>query len=162
MRRGFTLLELTLVVIILGVIAALAVPRISDAQERSRYASTWASLRGIASAASLYQGVWQTLPGDVKEGVAPPGMASFIDQRIWVRTAPIGGKFDWNNTVLASNWSPVPFWQGYPPSAGVARTSAESTTGARMVRMDRLLDDGNATQGSLRRRGNLLFYPMPE
>lgn len=160
MRRAFTLLELVIVVVILGVIVAFAVPRLSRAQERARYTSTWASMRGIASAASSYRAIWKELPGDVKEGVAPPGMASFIDPRIWTRVPPIGGKFDWNNTVHASDWSVVTYWVGHPPSAGVTRASGDNATQARMIAMDRMLDDNSATTGRLRRLSGSLFFSV--
>jgi hypothetical protein len=119
-------------------------------------------MRGIASAASSYRAVWKELPGDVKEGIAPPGMASFIDPRIWTRVPPIGGRYDWNNAVRASDWQPEPFWAGFPPSAGVTSTSGNAAVQARMLAMDRMLDDGNADRGQLRRRGNNFYYPMPE
>jgi prepilin-type N-terminal cleavage/methylation domain-containing protein len=159
-RRAFTLLELMLVVVILGVIAALAIPRASQAQERARYTSTFASIRGIVAAACSYRAVWKELPGDVKEGVAPPGMASFLDPRIWTRVPPVGGKYDWNNTVHASDWSVVTYWVGHPPNAGVTRASGDNATHARLIAMDRMLDDDSATTGRLRRLSGSLYFPV--
>lgn len=53
-RRGFTLLEVLLVLVILGVIAALVVPRLFGTQERSMIKTTQASIQGLKQTLDLY------------------------------------------------------------------------------------------------------------
>ena len=53
-RRGFTLLEVLLVLVILGVIAAMVVPRLFGVQEDSMKKTTQSSIKGLKQALDLY------------------------------------------------------------------------------------------------------------
>jgi len=61
-RLGFTLIELLIVVAIIAILAAIAVPNFLEAQVRSRVARVKADLRSIALAMEAYSVDWNAYP----------------------------------------------------------------------------------------------------
>ncbi len=55
MRNGFTLIEIMVVVVILGILAAVIVPRIMDRPDEARVVKAQQDLRALASALNLYR-----------------------------------------------------------------------------------------------------------
>ena len=54
--KGFTLIELMIVVAIIGILAAVAIPKFADLVTKSKEASTKGSLGSVRSALSIYYG----------------------------------------------------------------------------------------------------------
>jgi type II secretion system protein G len=61
-QKGFTLIELMIVVGIIGILAAIAIPLFANVQGRARVAKAQADLRALASAVSMFQAHVGTLP----------------------------------------------------------------------------------------------------
>jgi prepilin-type N-terminal cleavage/methylation domain-containing protein len=53
-RKGFTLIELLIVVVIIGILAAIAVPKFSATREKAYVSAMKSDLRNIASQQELY------------------------------------------------------------------------------------------------------------
>jgi type IV pilus assembly protein PilA len=53
-RKGFTLIELLIVVVIIGILAAIAIPKFANTKEKAYVASMKADLKNLASAQEAY------------------------------------------------------------------------------------------------------------
>ena len=63
-KKGFTLVELVVVIAILGILAGIAIPRFMDATATARGAKIVADMRTIDSAIMMYNAKTGVLPGD--------------------------------------------------------------------------------------------------
>ena len=75
-QRGFTLIELVVVIVILGILAAFAVPRFMGLEDQARVASVNAMAGSLRSAATMAHGVWEA--SGTPATITVPGVATAI------------------------------------------------------------------------------------
>jgi len=79
-RRAFTLIELLIVVAIIAILAALAVPNFLEAQIRSKVARAKSDLRSLATALEAYRVEWNAYP---------PAMANAMYFKLKTLSSPV-------------------------------------------------------------------------
>jgi prepilin-type N-terminal cleavage/methylation domain-containing protein len=100
-QKGFTLVELMIVVAIIGVLAAVAIPKFADMLEKSREGATKGNLSAVKSAVSNYyadqQGVYPLTLDTATSTIGGVGYTGFIPNYIDLLPAvKVTGKYTAN------------------------------------------------------------------
>ncbi|MEL6797434.1 MAG: prepilin-type N-terminal cleavage/methylation domain-containing protein [Planctomycetota bacterium] len=138
-RAGFTIVELVVVVVIIGVITAVAIPRFSRANQNALTNAAARDFRQIETALRLYYADHRAWPPNQLSGVYPPELAGYYDQPQWESGPTFGDRWDWN-----PNLGPLrPHVSMYGEDFGAQP----------LVEFDARFDDGDVNTGNVQRWG---------
>jgi prepilin-type N-terminal cleavage/methylation domain-containing protein len=141
--RGFTLVELMIVIAIIGILSAIAVPNFLSYRERGIIARTASDLNTIVKGFQLYAidnpGPYDGYPDDTHR-VLPTGVEAHVNNTLFISGTPLGGYYNWEG----------------PDTYPYAGVSIESPTAdeARLIQLDAVMDDGNLSSGKFQKTSN--------
>src|SRR3989454_7285060 len=127
--RGFTLIELMIVVAIIGVLVSIAVPLYANVTARSRIAKAQADIRSLVTAVSMYQSHMSTYP------IALGNLTAVATNPAGITAGPVPGPIP---PPPAHAWGPPAAYAPTPPGAlplsaargGVAATAPRALVSA--------------------------------
>ena len=147
-QKGFTLVELMIVVAIIGILAAIAIPKFASMLEKSREGATKGNISAVKSAISIYygdhEGEW---PDDITETGATSWsfLTSYMDALPAVK---VTGNNENNDTTVVGFINPSTFEAGpllyyvvtatTPPAADGRQWQYSTTSGDLWVNSNRL------------------------
>jgi prepilin-type N-terminal cleavage/methylation domain-containing protein len=102
-RKGFTLIELLIVVVIIGILAAIAIPKFSNTKEKAYLASMKSDLRNMATVEEAYFSDFQLYAGGTGSNLAGVGTmlapTNFVPSAGVTVTATASGGTGWSATA---------------------------------------------------------------
>ena len=102
-RGGFTLVEMLIVVVVVGILGSIALPELNRALNRARAAAIMADLHTIHLAAQEAIAANGALPPQAGWGIVPPAMKPFLPENF---SFSKGGKFRYRWRLIAAGSSP--------------------------------------------------------
>ncbi len=136
---GFTLVEIMIVVVIIGLLAAMAIPAFQRSRMRSQAARLTNDFRQFDSAFQRYALEAGQLPATASAGgVIPAGMAGYLPTA-YTQPSPLGGLYVWSG-----------------PSSHIVLVNTNATDTV-MQLVDAALDDGDLSAGEFIKIGPNAF-----
>ena len=120
-RRGFSLAELMVVVLIVSILAAVAQPKLSDVLVKARAADAYADMEVVRVAALAFQANLHVWPPDATRGVVPTGLAAFLPADF--------------NLVKSDYQLDFDNWGGSPFEIGITLITSDATLGLTLLDM---------------------------
>jgi prepilin-type N-terminal cleavage/methylation domain-containing protein len=144
---GFTLVEILVVVVILGILAAIVTPLVAGAVEGSNQTAFIADMRTLANAVTLYTAETGEYLEDSSSGQLPTGLGPYIRPGSWTSGTPLGGVWDMELNSF-----------GIISGFGVHFIGGGNPGDTYMQEVDRIFDDGNLATGGFQKIAADRYY----
>ena len=121
-RKGFTLIEILIVVIILGILAAIVIPQFTNASKEAKQSSLVTMVQSLRSQIALFK----LQHNDYLPGTAPLNGATFDQATFWNQMtlfSDVTGATNATKTVL---FDKGPYMQSIPKNPLTPTTAANS------------------------------------
>jgi prepilin-type N-terminal cleavage/methylation domain-containing protein len=151
-RRGFSLVEMSIVVVMIGILAALAASRYGSYDRLSAQATFINDIRIFRQAAEVYYDQTGTWLEDSSSGRLPGGWGPYVDADRWESATPIGGCWDFENESFGLTSAFGVHFYRYPPRRDDSY----------MVQIDAEFDDGDLSTGMFRKIAWDRYYCVME
>ncbi len=148
-KKGFTLIEVLIVVVIIGVLAAIALPAFTRYMRNARAASFAADIRTLAGAGNQYaleSGYWVE---ETNAGVYPTELEGYFSEQKYALGSSLGGQWNFEQYGLGDFTSAV----------GVSGASESDEV---FAIVDKRIDDGNLATGIFQKLGDKSYYYVIE
>ncbi len=98
LKKGFTLIELLIVVVIIGILAAVAIPKFSNTKQRAARAAGISDIRNLATSQEAYYADSNRYAGIADTGNAP-GKMNFSTSAGNTALTLVGSATGWSGVV---------------------------------------------------------------
>ncbi|MFN8652324.1 MAG: prepilin-type N-terminal cleavage/methylation domain-containing protein [Gemmatimonadales bacterium] len=132
-RKGFTLIELLIVVVIIGILAAIAIPKFANTKQKAVVASMKSDLRNLVTAQEAYfsdRNTYATAIGATQAAGVVAFTPSSGNVLSAITTAGTGGAGGWSATVTNPAVTQAPTTCGIFVGAAAAPNAAVTQEGA--------------------------------
>lgn len=141
-RRGFTLVELVIVILIVGILGTVTVPKVINSTKDTAVQATLRDFDAIFDAAEFYKAQHGEYPSDTSSLNAPGDFKGYLPDRVFQKAPPIGGdSYVW---VRASSGT-----GGSGEGIVVIDASAKAISTEMALAIDKFYDDGNLGAGAV-------------
>ncbi|MGV6814315.1 MAG: type II secretion system protein [Phycisphaerales bacterium] len=152
---AFTMIELVVVITVIGILAAIVVPKFANAQADSRVAAAGEDILSMARTVEQYyhkNGYW---PADTAAGVTPPELVALLkNNEAFAKPCPIGNAYDYGHVTATGS---------HTVTIGlVTSLSTSSISQDDAAALDAHLDDGVLTTGKFQAVGTGYAYRVSQ
>ncbi len=144
---AFTLVEIMIVVVIIGLLATIAIPTFQRIAQQSRMTAFANDLRTLRSAVEIFNMESAVYPDDSSTGEFPAELAGYVNAHLFDHNTPLGGEWDieYNDSGITSG-------------VGVHIRPFRQSSIETLLLVDEQIDDGDSDEGSFQRLANDRYY----